>query len=237
MRPGVRTRYEGAGPRCSPAGARCPATRSPFGGASPGPANRQPDTGVGHSSPYCGARTKAASPRLGHPPGLNLRRGRLALPPAAGAEESWLSCRATAPPRRSSSASVSSNLASSSLPPTAATHLGSPYRYDATQWDARGFDRRGGVCFAPDIRPIRVPLGRLPTTAQRETARDAALARAEKAEQIERDLEGARDAARATIAELVDASERLLEYYSDGLPDHLVDEFRAALAKAKGGTT
>lgn len=40
-----------------------------------------------------------------------------------------------------------------------------------------------------------------------------------------------RDEARTELAELVDASERLLEHYSAGLPDHLVEEFRTALAK------
>lgn len=55
----------------------------------------------------------------------------------------------------------------------------------------------------------------------------SAVERAEKAE-------AERDEARATVADLVDASERLLEHYSDWIPDHLVDEFRAALAKAKG---
>jgi hypothetical protein len=42
-----------------------------------------------------------------------------------------------------------------------------------------------------------------------------------------------RSDSKTLVAELVDASERLLEHYSDGLPDHLVDEFRAALVKAK----
>lgn len=81
-----------------------------------------------------------------------------------------------------------------------------------------------------------------------------AIDRAERAERGERDLrdtsraalarvaelERERDEAlaevereRAVVVELVDASERLLEYYSDGLPDHLVDEFRAALAKVR----
>ena len=41
--------------------------------------------------------------------------------------------------------------------------------------------------------------------------------------------------ARASEAELVEAAERLLEHYSDGLPEHMVEEFRAAIAKATGG--
>ena len=51
------------------------------------------------------------------------------------------------------------------------------------------------------------------------------------------DADRIRSEAKTVVTELVDASERLLEYYADGLPDHLVDEFRAALAlaKAKGG--
>lgn len=35
--------------------------------------------------------------------------------------------------------------------------------------------------------------------------------------------------------ELLDASERLLEHYSSGLPDHIVEEFRAAIATSTKG--
>ena len=43
------------------------------------PANGQLDAGVQHPSLCCGAKAKTTPPRLGHPPGPHLRRGRLAL--------------------------------------------------------------------------------------------------------------------------------------------------------------
>ena len=77
--------------------------------------------------------------------------------PAAAAEESWPWCRATAPPRRCSSASASSSPASSSLPATARTRLSSPCPCDAMRWDARGFDSQGHVRHPRGIRPIWAP--------------------------------------------------------------------------------
>lgn len=38
----------------------------------------------------------------------------------------------------------------------------------------------------------------------------------------------------AAAPELLDASERLIEHFSDGLPEHLVEEFEAAITKARG---
>lgn len=42
-----------------------------------------------------------------------------------------------------------------------------------------------------------------------------------------------RDAGRLKISALLDAAERLLEHFSDGLPDHLVEEFRDAAVAAR----
>ena len=42
-----------------------------------------------------------------------------------------------------------------------------------------------------------------------------------------------RDAGRIKISTMLDAAERLLEHYSDGLPDHLVEEFRDAVVVAR----
>lgn len=42
-----------------------------------------------------------------------------------------------------------------------------------------------------------------------------------------------RDAGRIKISALLDAAERLLEHFSDGLPGHLVEEFRDAVAAAR----
>ncbi len=39
----------------------------------------------------------------------------------------------------------------------------------------------------------------------------------------------------AAAPDLLDAAERLVEHFSDGLPDHLVEEFNVAIAKARGG--
>ena len=42
-----------------------------------------------------------------------------------------------------------------------------------------------------------------------------------------------RDVGRAKISGLLDAAERLLEHYSDGLPEHLTEEFRDAVINAR----
>jgi len=42
-----------------------------------------------------------------------------------------------------------------------------------------------------------------------------------------------RDSGRTKISGLLDAAERLLEHFSDGLPDHLIEEFRDAVDSAK----
>ena len=39
----------------------------------------------------------------------------------------------------------------------------------------------------------------------------------------------------AAAPALLDAIERTLEHFADGLPDHLVDEFKECVAKATGG--
>lgn len=42
-----------------------------------------------------------------------------------------------------------------------------------------------------------------------------------------------RDAGRDKISGLLDAAERLLEHFSDGLPEHLIEEFRDAVTNAR----
>lgn len=42
-----------------------------------------------------------------------------------------------------------------------------------------------------------------------------------------------RDAGRLKISALLDAAERLLEHFSDGLPEHMIEEFKDAVVAAK----
>lgn len=40
----------------------------------------------------------------------------------------------------------------------------------------------------------------------------------------------------AAAPDLLEAAERLIEHYSNDLPDHLVEEFNTAIAKARGAS-